>query len=170
MTELDLTPHDPSSGPTGGRTVARRSVRNVVVMSVLVLVIGFVLYQALTSARVFFLNVDEAVAQRTDLGERTFQMQGTVVSEEGVDEVGALLFDVSFGGETVTVRHTGDEPSNLFALGEKVVVEGHWDGSVFQSHQILVKHSEEYIEDNPERLEYEVTPEPPADGPPADDS
>jgi cytochrome c-type biogenesis protein CcmE len=159
-TDLDLSPREPSRGAaSSGR---RRSVRNIATVAVVVLVLGLVLFQALTSARVFFLNVDEAVEQRADLGDRNFRMQGTVVSEDGVDEVGALLFDLSFNGETVSVRHTGDEPSNLFAEGEKVVVEGHWqegEGETFLSHQILVKHSEEYIEQNPDRLEYELEPE-----------
>ena len=158
MTELDLTPHDPDVGSAGGgpRTLAGWPLRNVVIIGVLLVVMGFVLFQALTSARVFFLNVDEAVAQRSDLTGQTFQMQGTVVSEDGVDEVGALLFELAFGDERASVRHVGDEPSNLFALGEQVVVEGHWDGTVFQSHQILVKHSEEYVEENPDRVDYEL--------------
>lgn len=131
------------------------------IMGLIGLVLVFVLYQAITSARVFFLNVDEAVEQRDDLGTETFRMQGTVVSESGVDDVGALVFSIAFADETAEVRHTGDEPSNLFAVGQKVVVQGHWERQVFQSHQVLIKHSEEYIEDNPARLEYELEP---ADG------
>ncbi len=157
MTDLDLSPRDPS-GDDHSKSRRGRSTRNIATMSVLGLVLGFVLYQAITSARVFFYNVDEAVEQRAELGDRNFRMQGTVVSEDGVDDIGALLFDISFNGETVPVRHTGDEPSSLFAAGEKVVVEGHWQGQVFQSHQILVKHSEEYVEENPERLDYELEP------------
>ncbi|MCP3989276.1 MAG: cytochrome c maturation protein CcmE, partial [Actinomycetia bacterium] len=100
--------------------------------------------------------VDEAVELRDDLGDQNFRMQGTVISESGVDDVGALLFSIAFNDKMAEVRHVGDEPSSLFANGEKVIVEGHWDGEVFLSHQILVKHSEEYIEDNPERLDYEL--------------
>ena len=87
------------------------------------LVAAFVLYQALTSARVFFLNVDEAVAQRSELGEETFRMQGTVVSEPSADQDGALLFTISFGGEDAEVRHVGDEPSDLFEVGQPVVAD-----------------------------------------------
>lgn len=156
MTELDLTPHEPGgSEPKGGRSA---SVRNIAIMGIIGLVLVFVLYQAISSARVFFLNVDEAVAQQADLGTQTFRMQGTVVSESGVDDVGALVFVVAFDDAKAEVRHTGDEPSNLFGIGEKVVVQGHWEGDVFQSHQIVIKHSEEYIEDNPDRLDYELDP------------
>lgn len=156
MTELDLTPHEPERSKPRALRSAR--VRNLAVIGVITAVLVFVLYQAIASARVFFLNVDEAVTQRDDLGDRTFRMQGTVTEESGVDEVGALVFAIAFNGESAAIRHTGDEPSNLFAVGEKVVVEGHWKRDVFQSHQVLIKHSEEYIEDNPDRLEYELEP------------
>ena len=158
MTDLDLTPREPDGGP--GKRRRSASIRNLAIMSVIGVVLAFVLYQAIVSARVFFYNVDEAVELRDELGDDTFRMQGTVVEERGVDEVGALLFTIAFGGETAEIRHTGDEPSNLFAEGEKVVVQGHWDGDVFLSHQILVKHDEQYVEDNPDRIEYELEPAP----------
>ncbi len=155
--ELDLTPREPLDG--GAATVRRgRSLRNILVMGAIVAALGFLLFQALTNARVFFYNVDEAIERREELQDQSFRMQGTVIAEDGVDTNGALLFTVAFGGAEADIRHVGDEPSNLFREGEKVVVEGRWDGDVFHSHQVLVKHSEEYVEDNPDRLEYEVDP------------
>jgi len=148
---LDLTP-EPVPAPATGRA-SRWSARNTIIVSVLVAVLAFLVFQALSNARVFFYNVDEAIELRDELGETSFRMQGNVVSEDGVDEVGALLFTVGFGGETANIRHTGDEPSDLFELGQSVVVEGHWDGDAFVSSQILVKHSEEYVEDNPDRFD-----------------
>lgn len=150
MTELDLTPQVPQPA---GRS---RSWRNWLIMGVFVLAGAFVLYQALVNARVFFLNVDEAIEQRDSLGDETFRMQGTVVSEPRNGPEGALIFTVSFGGEDAEVRHIGDEPSDLFKIGEKVVAEGHWEGQTFQSTQVLVKHSEVYVEDNPDRVDYEL--------------
>ena len=129
-------------------------------MGVLVAVGGFVLYQALTSARVYFLNVDEAVARRTDLADSAFNMQGTVIKEPSSASDGAMLFTMTFGGEDVEVRHIGDEPTDLFKVGERVVAKGHWEGDVFISDQLLIKHSEEYVEDNPDRVNYEVDDSP----------
>jgi cytochrome c-type biogenesis protein CcmE len=125
-------------------------------MGALALVAAFVLYQALTSARVFFLNVDEAVAQRAELGDDTFKIQGTVTTEPTADSDGALLFTIAFGGAEADVRHIGDEPSSLFRVGEPVVADGHWEGDVFVSSLLAVKHSEEYIEDNGDRVDYEL--------------
>lgn len=120
------------------------------------LVLGFVMFQALTSARVFFYNVDEAVEQRDELADRTFRLQGTVVTEPANDPNGAMVFTVSFGGVDATVRHIGEEPSTLFEIGVPVVAEGRWEGNEFESRQLLVKHSEAYVEDNPDRVEYEL--------------
>lgn len=125
-------------------------------MGGLALIAGVVLYQALTTARVFFLNVDEAVERRAELGDETFRMQGTVVGEPGSGSADTFLFTVSFGGVDAEVRHVGPEPTDLFAVGEQVVTEGRWEGETFRSSQILVKHSEEYVEDNPNRVEYEL--------------
>lgn len=150
--DLDLTPRgdDPPPG------VSRRSIRNKVIGGLVVAVLAFVLWQGLTDARVFFLNVDEAIEQRADLGERTLRMQGTVISTKGSSETGALLFTVAYNDATADVRHIGPEPSDLFDLGEPVVVEGRWRGEVFESTQILVKHDESYVEDNPDRIDYDL--------------
>lgn len=158
--DLDLTPREPVRSARDASR--RRSYRNIVVLSVLAGTLGFILYQALTSARVYFLNVDEAVAQRDDLGQQNFRMQGELVGVDGTDTTGALLFSLAFADQVADVRHVGDEPSNMFEPGEKIVVDGYWDGEVFHSNRVLVKHSEEYIEDNPDRLTYEV--DEPVDG------
>lgn len=134
----------------------RGSTRNKVIGGVVALALTFVLYQGIVNARVFFYNVDEAIAQQAELGDRTFRMQGTVVAENGTSEGGALVFTVAYNDATAQVRHVGPEPSDLFDLGEPVVVEGHWNGDVFESSQILVKHDESYVEDNPNRVDYDL--------------
>jgi cytochrome c-type biogenesis protein CcmE len=150
--DLDLTPREPTRTPVEARR--RRSYRNVVILTGLALVLGFVLYQALASARVYYLNVDEAVARHDELARQNFRMQGEVIATDGTDTGGALLFTMAFADATAKVRHVGDEPSDLFGVGQKVVVNGYWDGQTFRSDQILLKHSEQYIEDNPDRLNY----------------
>ena len=132
-------------------------------MLVLLGVAGVVLYQALTTARVYFLNVDEALERRSELGDDTFNLQGTVTTEPTTEADGTMVFTISFGGMDATVHHIGDEPSGLFRQGEQVVAKGRWaDGpstegeTPFVSDQVLVKHSEEYVEDNPDRIDYDL--------------
>ena len=151
MDELDLTPIDDSGDSSGGR-----SFRNPLIIGGLLVVLGFMVFQALTSARVFYRNVDEAVAERAELGDETFRLQGTVVTEPTTDGNGASVFVVSFGGVDAEVRHVGEEPSDLFEIGVPIIAEGHWEGEQFESTQLLVKHSENYIEDNPDRVEYDL--------------
>ena len=127
---LDLTPSTP---PPSAQPVTRHRARNWLVMGVVVLALGALLFQALTSARVFFYNVDEAVADRTELGDSTFRIQGTVVQEPVEDASGALVFTIGYNDTQATVRHIGEEPTDLFELGIPVVAEGHWDGADFES-------------------------------------
>lgn len=116
--------------------------------------LGVVVYQGLTSASLYFYNADEALAQRDDLGDKRFRLQGTVLgdsitpTEQGVD------FTVAFNGVQVDVRHDGDPPE-LFQPGIPVVLEGRWSasGDVFASDTIRVKHSEQYQADNGDRLD-----------------
>ncbi len=156
---LDLTPLAPATTPAGAKAAKRRhSTRNWLIMGGLAVVLGLILFQALTSARVYYLNVDEAVARRTELGSRNLRIQGEVTQIDGVDSAGALNFTMQFNGAQARVRHTGDDPSNLFGVGQKAVVDGHWQGDTFLSSQILMKHSESYVEANPDRLQYEERP------------
>mgnify|MGYP002630485446 CR=1 FL=1 len=149
--DLDLTPRDADDVSVG-----RKRLRNWLIMGTFTAVIGFVLFQALTSAAQFYYNVDEAVARRGELEDSTFRIQGTVTSEQAPDANGALIFTIAYGGVDTAVRHVGAEPSDLFEIGIPVVSEGHWEGDVFQSRQLLVKHSESYEAENPDRVEYDL--------------
>lgn len=142
--ELDLTPR---TGPTKRRRGLGASIVLVVVVGLLVVVA----VKALGSASLFFYNADEAVARRAELGDDRFRLQGTV--EPGsVDQTDdGVTFTVAYRGVEVDVVHQGDPPE-LFQDDIPVVLEGHWDGEVFASDRILVKHSSEYEADNPDRL------------------
>lgn len=145
----DLTPaaHTKAKKPS-------RSLRNWVISLVICGVLGFLLFKAVTGASVFYLNVDEAVAQREELGADTFRMQGVVLAETGGEGTAQdLTFTVGYNNTTAQVTHVGEEPTELFECGQNVIVEGTWIGERFQSRQIVVKHSEEYLEENPDRAE-----------------
>ncbi len=149
--ELDLTPRSEA-----GATKERRSFRNVAILGSLTVVLGFVLFKAVTSASVYYYNVDEALDRQAELADRTFRLQGTVVTEPTTDASGAILFDVAFNDEEVAVRHVGEEPTDLFELSIPVVAEGHFEGDLFVSRQLLIKHSESYVADNPDRIDAEI--------------
>jgi cytochrome c-type biogenesis protein CcmE len=118
---------------------------------VVVAALGFLVFQGLGNATLYFRTADEAVAQRQQLGERRFRIEGDVV-DGSVKQVGN---DVSFtlikNDVQVPVQHKGDPPE-LFRPGIPVVLEGRFQGDHFASDRILVKHSETYVAENPERV------------------
>lgn len=123
------------------------------VLALIVVAIGFVLFQGLNNAALYYRNADEAVAQKSTLGTHRFRVQGTVQDDvvKAGDEVD---FTIAFNGATVAVHHNGGDPPELFKAGIPVVLEGHWDqnGAYFDSDSILIKHSADYKEQNPDRV------------------
>jgi cytochrome c-type biogenesis protein CcmE len=144
---LDLTPRTTPTKP-GRRWWAFALV--IVVLAGL----AFVATKALSDATLFFYNADEAVAKQAELGDKRFRLQGTVGGGSVVDTGDGVEFVAYYNGVEVAVVHQGDPPE-LFEEGKPVVVEGRWDptGEVFSSDRMLVKHDEQYVEVNDERLQ-----------------
>ena len=150
---LDLTPRDVRPA----RRPPRRIVGTVVIVAVIAGVVA-VLWNGLSSATVFFYNVDEAVAKRTEIADKRFRMQGNVVRDSIDRTEGGVAFDLTFGGETVRVEHTG-EPPELFGPKIPIVVEGQFTSddaatgeAVFRSDRILIRHDNTYEEEHDDRL------------------
>jgi len=113
--------------------------------------LGFLVFQGLGNATLYFRTADEAVAQKSQLGERRFRIEGDVVNGS-VQQVGNdVSFMLTSKSVDVPVRHKGDPPE-LFRPGIPVVLEGRFQGDTFSSDRILVKHSETYVAQNPDRV------------------
>jgi cytochrome c-type biogenesis protein CcmE len=152
---------------------ARRRRRNPfapAALGLIVVALGFVVVNGLGDATLFFRNADEAIAQRADLGDRRFRVQGLVdgttitATDRGVD------FVITYNGARITIAHVGDPP-DLFQPGIPVVLEGRWarvgetgeptpveslptdGGWFFASDRFLVKPTEVYAEEHPERTD-----------------
>lgn len=151
---LDLTPRPVSrSGRDRGPARARRIVVGVVI-AVLVVGLGAVAWKGLTDASLYFRTADEAVAQRDELGDRRFRIEGIVVEDSIRADESAVTFSISSAGVVAEIRHLGDPP-DLFQPGIPVVLEGRWsaDEPWFESDRMLVRHTETYVEENPDRVE-----------------
>ncbi len=157
---LDLTPR--AEGAAARRSPSLRRWGAVAVLGVLVVLVGVIVWQA-KGATLYYKNADEAVAQKASLGSKTFRLQGTVVGrpDRGNGDK-PTVFRVAYNGISVKVVHTGSEPA-LFKAGLPVVVEGRWNnaGTAFDSRRLLVKHTEDYQEqdkngeykdENPDRV------------------
>ena len=126
--------------------------RIAAVLAVIAGAIGFLVFKGLGDATVYFKTADEAVAEKDELGDRRFRVEGAVVTDSVQQTPDGVRFEIISAGETVPVVHRGDPPE-LFKPGIPVVLEGRWDGDVYASDRILVKHTSEYREQNPDRVD-----------------
>jgi cytochrome c-type biogenesis protein CcmE len=113
--------------------------------------LGFLVFQGLGNATLYFRTADEAVAQRAELGDRRFRIEGDVVDGSVRQTGNDVSFTLTSKSVEVPVQHKGDPPE-LFRPGIPVVLEGRFEGDHFASDRILVKHSETYVADNPDRV------------------
>ena len=170
MSDLDLTPREVAEQL--GRE--RRRWGPMLVLVAVIAIMGFVLFRTLGDAALFFYNADEAVERRGELVDQRFRVQGTPFGEAvetDIDRDGrlepAVVFPIQFDGVVVDVVHVG-APAELFQPGVPVVLEGAWteglpggvetvdgganDGWHFASTDMVVKHDNEYRNDNRERI------------------
>jgi cytochrome c-type biogenesis protein CcmE len=76
--------------------------------------------------------------------------EGTLIeTDAGVE------FTVFDGAHEVHIVHVG-APPELFREGVGAIVEGSWDGEVFRSDELVVKHDEQYQAPEDEGHPYEV--------------
>ncbi len=131
------------AGPRRRRSLGNR--RQKVVAAIIILgALGFLVARGLANAMNYYLTANQAVAQRAQLGVSDFRIQGTV--QPGVHQVGtALHFVIAAKSVDVDVVSTGSPPQ-LFRVGMPVVLDGHWQGNVFSSFQIMVQHGSSYVE------------------------
>lgn len=129
-----------------------KKARVGVALAVIVAAVGFLLWKGLGDATAFYRNADEAVAQKQTLGTQRFRLQGTVVAETVSQFDGGLDFSVAFKGAEIKVHFVGT-PAELFKPGIAVVLEGSWQGDRYEADNMLVKHSEQYKEKNPDRVD-----------------
>lgn len=150
---MDLTPRtvDPAA-PTRRR---RRRWLPMVLLGLVIVAGGVVVTQFLTSAIDYYCNVDEIGVQPNCDAERRLRVQGVVDEGSVVDDGVVTAFTMSFNGATLPVRYEGD-PGGVFQECISVVVHGRiGDDGVFDGDRIEVKHSNEYVEANPERVDDE---------------
>ena len=158
MTAVPTAPRVRPAKPASSR------LRIVAVVVIVLGAIAFLVFKGLGDATVYFKTADEAVAEKAQLGTKRFRVEGAVVTDSVRQEGDVVRFEIISAGETVPVVHRGDPPE-LFKPGIPVVLEGHWDGDVYASDRIMVKHTSEYREENPDRVdEYVGKGEAPAAG------
>jgi len=144
----DLTPRP--AGPTPSRR--RRRMGPILVLVAVVGFGGWVLTNLRTAVD-YYCNVDEVGVRDGCDADRRLRLQGTVAEGSVVASTTRTEFDIEFEGVSVAVRYAG-EPGGIFNECIPVVVHGVFDSDteVFLGDRVEVKHSDEYVSVNDERL------------------
>jgi cytochrome c-type biogenesis protein CcmE len=134
------------AAPRRRRSLGNR--RQKIVAAIIILgALGFLVARGLANAMNYYLTANQAVAQRAQLGSSDFRVQGKVLP--GIHQVGTTLhFVITAKNVNVDVVSTGSPPQ-LFHVGMPVVLDGHWQGNVFSSFQIMIQHGSTYVEAHP---------------------
>ncbi len=115
-------------------------------VGVLVIAFAWLIYGGLDSNVVYFLQPKELLAKGADGYDRPVRLGGQVKPGSVVwdDKALDLHFVVTDGTSEIKV-HSKGAPPQMFKDGQGVVVEGRYgrDG-VFNSTNLMVKHSNEY--------------------------
>lgn len=148
----DLTPR---TGPDDPIAPGRRR-RNLVPMIVLGLVLvagGVIVTQFLRSAVDYYCNVDEVGTRSGCDADRRLRLQGVVERGSISSAGGDTAFDISFNEAVISVYYDG-EPGGIFKECIPVVVHGVFDqdADTFLGDRVEVKHSNEYVSVNDDRL------------------
>ena len=163
MTDADLPPSDDSIADdldlaprtnVDGTAVASQRKRNWLPILVLALVVvagGVIVTQFLTSAVDYYCNVDEINVREGCDDDRRIRLQGTVDEGSVVRSDGVTVFTISFNGASLPVRYAG-EPGGIFKECIPVVVHGVIEEGALQGDRVEVKHSDEYVSVNDERV------------------
>jgi len=106
---------------------------------------GFFIYRSINSSLVYFVLPSEYSAHRSEYVGKRIRLGGIVKSNsiKFNDKNLELSFVVTDSIDSYPVIHYG-APPQLFKEDTGVVVEGKFDGDVFKSDEVLVKHSEVY--------------------------
>jgi cytochrome c-type biogenesis protein CcmE len=153
MEVTDRPPVPPAPRPAKPRP---KRLRYFVAGGICAAAVVFLLVGGLSRNIVYFRTVSEAVRahDKNPADEGRLRIAGAVVTGSVVRRADGVSFKVTEGGATASVFHHGDPPE-LFKDGAPVVCEGHWQGDVFDSDRIMIKHGSEYrpppVDPNPPR-------------------
>jgi cytochrome c-type biogenesis protein CcmE len=148
--DMDLSPRDPVD-PAARVRPKRRNWLPILVLGLVVVAGGVIVTQFLRTAVDYYCNVDEVGVRDGCDADRRIRLQGTV-DEGSVEHVdNTTVFTISFNGATMPVTYDG-QPGGIFKECIPVVVHGVIEDGTLLGDQVEVKHSDEYVAVNDERV------------------
>jgi cytochrome c-type biogenesis protein CcmE len=154
VSTIDLSPRNDAGTPPPRKP--RRRWAPLVVLALVLVAGGVIVTQFLRSAVDYYCNVNELGHRSGCEAGRRLRVQGTVDKGTVATVDGITSFQISFGGSTLPVRYEG-QPGGIFEECEPVVVHGQLVDGTFQGDRVEVKHSNEYVAANGDRLKAATT-------------
>lgn len=138
-----------SEEPTGSNASRRRLRRRGVTLlgiGALLLGFGYLLYGGIGDNLVYYLTPSELEARGSRAYDNSVRLGGVVVPGSVRWDADALDLRFTIGdGSTELEVHSEGAPPQMFRDGIEVLVEGRMASSgVFESTNLMVKHSNEY--------------------------
>ena len=119
------------------------------------------MFHGLGNATLYFRTADEAVAQRDELGTAASASRARWSPAACASAPATRRLPHREQGRRSSTSSTEGDPPELFQPGIPVVLEGRFATAAhFASDRILVKHSETYVAENPERVTTTRSPAP----------
>ncbi|NND73560.1 MAG: cytochrome c maturation protein CcmE [Ilumatobacter sp.] len=148
--DVDLTPRTNVDG-TAAAGPRPRQWLPIIVLALVFVAGGVIVTQFLRSAVDYYCNVDEVGVRDGCDADRRIRLQGTVDEGSIVQDRGVTSFSISFNGSSMPVVYDG-EPGGIFKECIPVVVHGVIEQGALQGDRVEVKHSDEYVAVNDERV------------------
>ena len=108
----------------------------------------YISYGGIEENLVYFWDVKQLLEQGDKAHGATVRLGGVVKNDSYTwdEQTLDLTFSVAMAADSKDdVRvHSKGAPPQMFREGTGVVVEGTYDGKVFDAHRVIVKHSNEY--------------------------
>ncbi len=133
------------------QTRRRKRILPIAGVVVILATLIFMFYGGIGSNLVYFLTPGELLARGEKAYDRPVRLGGQIEAGSVTWDAAALdlRFRMTDGTQAVTV-HARSVPPPMFRPGIGVVVEGKLGRSgIFESHSIMVKHSNEYRAPHP---------------------
>ncbi len=137
---------------------ANKKIKFIVGGVAIALAIVYLIYTGVQSTAAYFLTVDEFYAK----GEAMFDRNVRIAGEVDADTIAfnnrdlILEFDVfSDTGERMPVVFNGPKPDQM-RHGAEAIIEGKYDGQVFQAQSLLLKCPSRYEEGTIEEVQVEA--------------
>ena len=124
----------------------KRTLKPVVISSIIVIIVGYLIYTGLQDTMTYYLTVSELLEQSSEMAHQTIRIAGIVPpgSIEWDPKELRLLFRIEDEKASLAVEYTGVVP-DTFKPDREVVVEGQYTGDGrFRATMIMPKWASKY--------------------------